>query len=485
MRVSLLPILLIAPLAACTVGPDHERPNVAGTTGAWTAQPESVSQQGNRVDMEPWRAMGDPLLTELVERAATANLDLAQAEARLREARAMRDVAAGGRLPEVGAKGSAMRQRISENGQLPLANIPGFDRNYSLFDAGFDASWEIDLWGSTRRTIEAAGRRVELAEAQRREVQLRVVAEVVRTYAELRGAQARQATLRTEAKAQETIAKLVRQRYEAGEAARFDDSRAEAQARAAQAALPTAQARIRAAANGLALLTAQPPEALLDRLLTPAPLPQPPALIATGLRSDILQRRPDIAMAEAQLAAATADVGVQTANLFPRLSLLGSFSQQSRTTDDLFSSGSTGFSIGPSLHWPLFSGGRIRAQIRAAGARKDGAAAAYEQAVLGALADSESALNRYAAALASARELSVAQDRSATALSLAEQRYKAGEDDLIVFMDATSRFNSIARAADDADIAALQAHAALVKALGGGWSAESGNTDATEPMPSE
>jgi len=478
MRVSLLPTLLIAPLVACTVGPDHERPTVVGMAGTWTAQPDVVSQQGNTIDMEPWRAMGDPLLTELVERAATANLDLAQAEARLREARAMRDAVVGRQLPEIGAKASAARQRVSENGQLPVANIPGFDREYSLFDAGFDASWEIDLWGGTRRAVEAAGKRAELAEAQRREVQLRVVAEVVRTYAELRGAQAREATLRTEAKAQSTIAALVRQRFKAGEAARFDDARAETQARAAQAALPSAQARIRAAANGLALLTAQPPEALLDRLLAPAPLPQPPALVTTGLRSDILQRRPDIAMAEAQLAAATADVGVQTANLFPRLSLVGSFSQQSRTTDTLFSSGSTGFGIGPALHWPLFSGGRIRAQIRAAGARKDGAAAAYEQAVLSALADSETALNRYAAALASARELSIARDSSATALSLAQQRYEAGEDDLIMFMDATSRFNNIARAADDANIAALQAHASLVKALGGGWKASQSDASA-------
>jgi len=477
MRTSLLPLLLFMPLGACTVGPGHERPIVAGATGTWTAQPDAAAQQQDGVlDMEPWRAMGDPLLTQLIERAATANLDLVQAEARLREARAMRDAVAGRHLPEIGAKASTMRQRLSKNGQTPIANIPGFDREFSLFDAGFDASWEIDLWGGTRRAVEAAGRRVELAEAGRREMQLRVVAEVVRSYAELRGAQAREATLRTEAKAQSTIAALVRKRYEAGEVARFDDARAEAQARAAQAALPAAQARIRTAANGLALLTAQPPEALRDRLLTPAPLPRPPALIITGLRSDILQRRPDIAMAEAQLAAATADVGVQTANLFPRLSLVGSFGQQSRTTETLFSSGSTGFGIGPALHWPLFSGGRIRAQIRAAGARKDGAAAAYEQAVLGALADSETALNRYAAALAAARDLSIARERSATALSLAEQRYKAGEDDLIIFMDATSRANSIARAADDADITALQAHAALVKALGGGWHDKSDTT---------
>lgn len=469
MRYMLLSVMMLTPLAACTVGPDYERPAVAGADAGWVSEAGAGVVDG-AVDLEPWRAVGDPLLVELVERAALANLDVAQAEARLREARAGRDAAAGRRLPEASATASGTRQRLSENGQLPVANIPGFDREFSLFDAGFDASWEIDLWGGARRAVEAAGYRVELAQAQQRETQLRVVAEVVRSYAELRGAQAEAATLRADAQAQRRIATLVRQRYETGEAARFDDARADAQARAAEAALPGAEARIRAAAYALALLTAQPPEAMADRLLTPAPVPRPPELAVAGLRSDMLRRRPDVAMAEARLAAATADVGVETANLFPRLSLIGSIGQQARSTGDLDSSGSTRFQFGPSLHWPIFSGGRIRAQIRAADARKDGAAAAYEQAVLGALSDSETALNRYAATVSAARELRIARDRAATALDLARQRHDAGEDDAIALMDATIRYTAAARAADSADVAAFEAHAALVKTLGGGWS---------------
>lgn len=465
MRLSAIPLILLPLLGACTVGPDYHRPVVAGTAAGWTAPTTSTAP----LDVEPWRALGDPLLVELVERAGAANLDLRQAEARLREARAGLDAARGGRLPQAGVSATASQQQLSKNGQLPLGSLPGFDRQFSLFDAGFDASWELDLWGGTSRAVEAAGRRLEAAEAQRQDVRLRIVAETGRAYAELRGAQAEAAILRSDADAQRRLAGLLRQSFVAGEVARGDDAEAEARARTAEAALPGAEARIRAAINALALLTAQPPEALVDRLLVPAPIPLPPAQVAAGLRSDVLRRRPDVIAAEAQLAAATADVGVETANLFPRLSLMGGIGQQARTLGDMGSGGSTRFQIGPSLSWPIFAGGRIRAQVRAADARADAAAAAYEQAVLAALADSETALNRYNAALAAASALSAARDRSATALDLARQRQRAGEDSLPDLLQAQLRFNAADRAAASARRQALDAHAALVKALGGGW----------------
>ncbi len=464
MRVPVLSLMALPLLAACTVGPDYERPQVAGVSDPWSSAADSAA-----MDMEPWRAMGDAQLTQLIERAATANLDLRQADAHLREARAGRDAATGAALPQASVAASATEQQLSTNGQLPVANIPGFDRRFSLFDAGFDASWEIDLWGGNRRAVEAAERRVEAADAQRREVRLRVVAEVVRAYAELRGAQAEIETLRSDAEAQRQIATLMRQSYETGEVGRSDDATADAQARSAEAALPGVHARIRAAVHALALLTAQPPEALLDALMLPAPIPRAPDRALVGLRSDVLRRRPDIAAAEAQLAAATADVGVETANLFPKLSLMGSVGQQARETGDLTSGGSTRFQFGPSLSWPIFAGGRIRAQIRAADARADAAGAAYEQAVLGALADSETALNRYNAAIGAARDLHAAHERSQTAFDLARQRYKAGEDDFPAFLAATTRYNAADRAARNADMQALTAYATLVKALGGGW----------------
>lgn len=458
-------ILMLTTLAGCTVGPKYERPQVKGTDNAnWTSPANA-----DAVELEPWREMGDPLLVELVERAIAANPELHIADAQLREARAGRDATAGGRLPELSAGIAVNRDELSKNGQLPLGNLPGFDRRFSLFDAGFDASWEIDLWGRNRRAVEAANHRLTAVGYQRSEVRLRIVAEVARTYAELRGAQAEEHILHAEADTQRQLATLVRQRFDSGEAARLDDVRADAQARVAMAAVPGVQASIRAAANTLALLTGQPPEALLDRLLTPAPLPSLPALVTAGMRSDMLRRRPDIVAAESQLAAATADIGIATADLFPRLALVGSVGQQARQLNDLSSGESTRFQIGPVLHWPIFSGGRIRAQIRAANARADIAAAKYEQAVLGALADSETSLNRYDAALATASELAIARNRSEIALKLAEQRYQAGEDDMLMLLEARSHFHAAERAATRAELEALQSHAALVKALGGGW----------------
>lgn len=459
---SLFPLFL---LGACTVGPDYERPASIGAAGDWATSGVS----GDAVDLEPWRGLGDALLVELIERAASANLDLRQAEARLREARAGLDAAAGRRLPQAGITGSATRQRLSENGPLPVGSIPGFEPEFSMFDAGFDASWEIDLWGGTRRAVEAAGQRVIAAEAQQREARLRIVAEVERAYAELRGAQAEAALLRADAQASSSLSALLRQSYRAGEISRSEDADAQARALRAEAALPAAEARIRAASHALALLTAQPPEALLDRLLVPVPIPEAPVRVAAGLRSDILRRRPDVAAAEAQLAAATSDIGVETANLFPRLSLIGGIGQQARNGAELTSGSSTRFQIGPSLSWPIFSGGRILAQIRAASARADGAAAAYEQAVLGALSDSETAINRYNAAVSAARELTAARESSAVSLGLARQRHRAGEDSVIQLRQAELQFNAADRAASEARMQALQAHAGLVKALGGGW----------------
>ncbi|HKX79307.1 MAG TPA: efflux transporter outer membrane subunit [Novosphingobium sp.] len=457
-------------LSACTVGPDHERPQVLGARADWSRPPNDGEELGAAaLDLEPWRKLGDPLLVELVERAVAANRDVAQADARLREARALRDVARGGRVPEGGVKASASQVQLSKNGEMPFANIPGIDRTFSLYDVGFDASWELDLWGGTRRSVEAAAGRLAAAEAQAREARLRVVAETVRTYADLRGAQADARVLGEEAEAQRRIAGLLGQLHEAGEVARSDAADADAQARRSEAEHAGARARIVASENALALLTANPPEALSGRLATAGALPVAPRLVAAGLRSDMLRRRPDVVAAEAQLRAANADVGVETARMFPHLSLVGGIGQQSRDPADLTSGGSTRFSIGPSFSWPILSLGRIKARIRAADARTEAAAAVYEAAVLGAMADSETALNRYATAVAVAEDLAMARDRAAVSRDLAARRYRAGEDSLIQSLTAASRFHAAERAATDAAADALRAHAALVKALGGGW----------------
>jgi len=453
-------------LQGCAVGPDYHRPTVEGTAAPWVTHTDP-----SPFDTVPWHSLGDPVLTDLIDAAVAHNLDVREAEAHLREARAERDAAAGRRLPELNATASASREELSANGELPVAQIPHFDRRFSLYDVGFDASWEIDLWGGTRRSVEGAGRRVEAAKAREQDIRLQVVAEVVRTYAQLRGSQAMLAATRQDAQAQDEVARLVHQRFVAGEASNLEDVRAESQARNAAATVSGLDASVHAAANALALLTGRAPESLNELANNSAPLPLPPASAAAGLRSDVLRRRPDIQAAEADLAAATSDVGVETADLFPSLSLVGSLGKQARHGGDLGQGASTYYSIGPSLRWPIFAGGSIRAQIRAANSRADAAAARYEKAVLGALADSETAINRYAAARAALEERAAARAQSATALELARQRYKAGDDDQVAVLQAESQYAAADEAWASSAEESLEDYAALVKALGGGWAA--------------
>jgi NodT family efflux transporter outer membrane factor (OMF) lipoprotein len=461
-----LAALAVACLSACAVGPQYSSPPPVAFSDQWIGSPDTAA-----VDPSWWRALNDPVLSDLVERSAAQNLDIKIANARLREARANRDATAGQRLPQADISGSATRNRISANGEIPIDLIPGFNRDLWLYEAGFDASWEIDLWGHQSRAVEGATARAQASAEDRRETLVRVEAEVVRSYVDLRSAQEQLASATADAQAQESIARLVDERFRGGESSRFDYVRAEAQARTTRAAVPGFEAAAHAATYQLALLTGQPPEALSALLQSPRPLPRAPAVVSAGLRSDLLRRRPDVARAERQLAAATADVGVATAELFPRLSLVGSYGQLAQNGGDFFTENSNQFSIGPSLHWPVFAGGTIRANIRAATARADAAASAYEGAVLAALSDSETAINRYANAERTQDDREVARQQSDEALSLARQRYRAGEDDLIVLLDAQSAYTIAEQQSIVARADSLAALAALYKSLGGSWEA--------------
>ena len=470
-----LPLALGLVLVGCTVGPDYHRPAVGGADAGWSAAGAASAADSAPFDVSPWRSLGDPVLTSLIEAAIAHNLDLQEAEANLRAARAQRDATAGRKVPELDVRGSVSEQQLSANGELPVTEIPHFNRRFSLYDMGFDSSWEIDLWGGTRRAVEAAQHRTEAAAEHQHDTLLQVVAEVVRTYAELRGGQTTLVAARKDAEAQNDIAQLVHQRFVAGDASSLDDARAATQAHNANAAIAGIDASVHAAANELAVLTGKPPEATTADLAgADGSIPLPPASVAVGLRSDVLRRRPDIRAAEADLAAATSDVGAETASLFPTVSLVGSLGQQAQHVGDLGKGASTYFNIGPSLRWPVFAGGSIRAQIRGADARAEAAGARYEKAVLGALADSETAINRYAAARTTLDERGAARARSATALEMTWQRFQTGDDDRVAVLEAESSYEAADRAWASAAQESLEDYAALVKALGGGWTLHAG-----------
>jgi NodT family efflux transporter outer membrane factor (OMF) lipoprotein len=464
MRLTSLVTFLLLALTACTVGPDYKKPPEVAMGLNWS-EPASPAP----VDPAWWRNLGDPVLTGLLEAAAAHNLDLVVAEAEIREARANRDVAVGGLFPQLNASGSATRNELSANGEIPVRSIPNFARSFNLFDGGFDASWEIDFWGGNRRNLEAANARSASAQEAARSLKLEIIAEVAHTYIDLRSAQARLASARSDAQARTDTAALVTLRYKAGDASAFDQARADSQARTVLSQLAGLQSDGRAAAYSLALLTGRPPEALIDLASQAATWPTTPPTIGAGLRSELLRRRPDVRQAERDLAASTADIGVATADLFPKISLIGAIGQQAQHTGDLTSELSQRYQYGPSLSWPIFSAGRIRAQIRAADARANEAAARYQKAVLTALTDSETALNRYAAATSQLADLDAARAASAKALGLAQQRYRAGEDDLLNLLDAQSDYSVTDQAALTARATQLTALVSLYKALGGGW----------------
>ena len=463
---AMLACALALSLAACTtVGPDYRARDATTLAGEQWLEPADPAP----IDPRWWDTFGDPVLSDLVGRLLIDNPDLAEASARLRQARANRAATLGRALPEAEASGSATTNRLSENGQLPVSRIPGFSPEFELFDIGFDASWEIDFWGRRTREAQAANARVEAAEEARRDAIVQLTGELARTYTDLRAAQADLSNAAATAAATMELARLNGLRYRAGESSRIEFDEARAVAARAEEAIPQARTRAARAAYSIAALIGDRPEEVVPSLLAPAPVPRAPDAILVGLRSDLIARRPDVRRAERELAAEVADIGMVTADLYPRFSLLGSLGLQARSVDGLFDSDSLRYSIGPGFSWPIFSGGRIRARISAADAEADQAAARFDKAVIGALADTEGAINRFLNAGERAWQASKSLVEEDSALALTVRRFEEGEDDrLAVERQRLARIDA-QRRLDIADAERTFAAAALYKALGGAW----------------
>lgn len=457
-------LLTTSLLAGCTVGPDYKAPAPV-LASQWT----SPAMPGDAAGEQWWKTLGDPLLDTLVEEMLASSPNLREAQARLAEARAARAAVSGTTGPQAQLSAGGSESVLSKNGQFPVGAIPGFAREFGLFDLGFDASWEIDLWGRGRRQIEAADARSGQAEMAAQGVRLQLVAELARAYVDFRLAQQETVLAQQALDTRANLARLTDLRTRAGEASSIESDQAAAESSQAQAALALAQASERAAALRVVALVGARPEALLPRLVEARAIPSVPGAIGAGLPSDLLRRRPDILVAERDLAAATADVGVATADLFPRLRLGLSLGQQARGIGDLFDSDSSRLQAGPSLSWPIFSGGSTRARIRVADARVDQAAARYDAAVIAALTDSETAINRFDRALAAQAASLQAQARSDAAFALAERRQASGEDDRLALERARLAQIAARQRSEELRAAAAQAAIGLHKALGGGW----------------
>ncbi|MFZ5776506.1 MAG: efflux transporter outer membrane subunit [Thermodesulfobacteriota bacterium] len=451
-------------LVGCAVGPDYQPPHQE-LPDAWVGRPPGEGKPLPGQELARWwQGFGDPLLASLVERAIAGNLDLGRATARVRQARAARSMAMTGFGPALDAAASLQHgnSRLSTTATTPAAVG-------DLYQTGFDAAWEIDLFGGTRRAFEAAGADLLAAEEGRRGVLVSLAAEVAASYINLRTLQERLAVLRRNRDAQEHTARIIRQRYEAGMASRLDLASAEAQAASTAALVPGLESALGQAMHGIALLLGMEPGALLAELSPAAPVPAGALVAHAGVPAELLRRRPDIRQAEALLHAATARIGVATADLFPRITLSASLAMRGTTPAAASEWANRLWSLGPGLGWRLFESGRNLANLELHKAKEEEALLGYRQTVLAALAEVESAL------LAEARErdrqaaLTGAVASQAKAAELALARYEAGVADFLAVLDARRSLLAAEDALAQGSGSLASSRVALYKALGGGW----------------
>jgi NodT family efflux transporter outer membrane factor (OMF) lipoprotein len=407
----------------------------------------------------------------LIQRAAQSNLDLRVAEARLRQARAIRGGSAADFAPAVDASASAARARQSKNqpffGALPLP--PNFPFEYSVYQVGFDASWEIDLFGGKRRALEAATADWQGAIEARNDAMVSLSAEVARNYIELRGTQRRLDIARRNLDLQREELDLTRARLQGGMATDLDVSRTAALLADVLAAIPPLETAQRAAMYALAVLLGRQPGDLVDELVASVAVPAAPPEVPIGLPSDLLRRRADVRRAERQLAAETARIGVAKSNWFPKISLTGDAGAESVSVSNWFEPGSRFWSIGPSVQWNALDFGRVRAQVGAQTAVQEAALATYEKTVLTSLQEAENAIVAYAQEQNRHRALGDARAQNRRSLDLADDMYKNGR---VNFLDVLDARRSLYASEDQLALSDQSVSVdliALYKALGGGW----------------
>ncbi len=454
------------PLAACTtIGPDYQRPDHHEQT-PWIDHADAMEAEA-ATDHAWWTLFGDPLLMSYMTDAVEANRNLKAAEARIERAVAMRRSVRAGYGPEIELDAGRTRQRISQS-----ASGNTTDRPYRTeYDAGFRASWELDLFGGFQRASEAEQARVESAIERARATRLALLAEVARNYYVVRGAQKRMAITEANIDLQSRTLVLIENLNKLGEASEFDVSRARGLLQLTQSRLPERYAEMRTGIYRLSVLMGQPPGALLGAMEKAAPLPGLPDLLPLGQPSELLRRRPDVRAAERELAAATADIGVATADLFPRFNLLGGYGWAGPRVEDVGTSLGTRYLFSSFIRWPIFQSGQIRAAIRVEKAEAKEAAARYEQVVLEALADAESALVRFLSrrdARDLLRDAVVSRKRS---VELARQLFDSGEENFLSVLDAERELISVEDELVISETESILRLIALYAALGGGWEA--------------
>lgn len=453
-------LLCLFTLVACApVGPDFHSPQVQAPANWHSGQ----AADGLTVkSLDParlanwWSVFNDPVLSDLIDRAAAGNLDLKLAKARLHEARARLGAVRAGEFPTLTSTGSATHSHSNSQEQ-------------NLFAIGFDAGWELDLFGGVRRSTEAARADFAASREDLRDVTVSLLGEVAVNYLDARVYQARLAAAGENLKVQEDTFQLADWRYQAG----LSDELAVQQARynlaGTRAQLPALRTGLEGSFNRLAVLTGEQPGRVHDLLKDAKPIPAPSVTVAVGVPAEALRQRPDLRRAEQQLAAATARVGVAMADLYPKFRLGGSIGLESVDSADILAATSRTWRLGPSFSWPLFDGGQVRRNIEVQSALQDQKLIQYRSVVLAALEEVENALTAYVEEQRRYQALVEAALAARTAANLARDKYQAGLQDFSTVLDAQRSQLSFEDQLAQSQGAVSSDLVRLYKALGGGW----------------
>lgn len=465
---ALFSILVLGSLSSCAVGPNFVKPETPVNEKFSTK--ESGYSNTSAVP-QWWRKFNDQKLNSLVDRALAANHDLRIAAANIEEARALRNAARFDYFPTVTSGGSYTNQRASlQTSQGRLSGLDGSrSRSSEVYDAGFDATWELDLWGRVRRSNWAARADLESAEATRHGVMVAVAAEVAAAYLDLRGQQNQLAVAQRNANNQRETLKLTESLLQGGRGTELDTSRSRALLNSTLAAIPLIENAIHQDIHRISVLVGAQPSALKSELLQARPMPALPSLVRIGNPAELLRRRPDVNAVEKQLEAATHRIGVATADLFPSVTFNGSAALQADTLSGLGRSGADSTSFGPSIRWAAFDLGRVHSQIKASNARAKRSLAEYEQTVLGALEETENALVAFGRQRARRNYLRESANASQQAADLARERYQNGVADFLTVLDAQRELLNAQSQLAESETLTATSLVAIYKALGGGW----------------
>ncbi|CAE6733186.1 Outer membrane protein OprM [Paraburkholderia aspalathi] len=476
--IALAAVVLLSALSGCTVGPDyHGAPPVAqdARSSATFVRAPAAGTTATPAPNQWWLAFNDPQLNDLIAAAFAHSPDVHIAQARLRESRSQLQKQRANELPKISGDAAALRMRSPDLSSLSSGSSTSSGRGpLQLYTAGFDATWEIDLFGGTRRAIEAASADAEAVDADLADTQVSLAAEVAQVYIELRDQQTRLELARRQAETEQKMLTLTQQRRERGTAADLDVERLSTQVENTRATLIPLDAQLTDSLDRLAVLTGREPGALDQQLAGTRPLPALPGTVAIGDPSAMLQQRPDIRAAERRLASSNAQIGEHIADFFPKVTLLGDIGFSAGDPGHLVRKNNFSWITAPYLQWNAFDFGRTLGSVHAAEASRDEAEARYTKAVLGALQDANSSLSRYGHQRDHVVTLQKVETSASHSATLMRQRYSAGVATLIDLLDTqreefTAQQNVVAGQAE-----LLKDFVSLQKSLGIGWQAQQG-----------